>query len=65
MIKKCPDPGCETIYHNCTEKDKKCHYCGGSIKMINKETYIKKYSLFFFQYDYQTSEYFRPNKEII
>jgi hypothetical protein len=60
MIKKCPDPGCETIYHNCTEKDKKCLNCGGSIKMINESTFLRKYKNWFFQYDYVTDEIFRP-----
>jgi hypothetical protein len=61
LIKKCPDSGCDAIYHNCKESDKKCKDCGGSIKMINKDTFMKKYANWFFQYDYQTGEYFRPN----
>jgi len=60
MIKKCPDPGCETIYHNCTKKDKKCLNCGGSIKVINESTFLRKYKNWFFQYDCVTDKIFRP-----
>ena len=60
MIKKCPVHGCETIYHNCTVANKKCLNCGGSIKMINESTFLKKYKNYFFQYNYQTDEIFRP-----
>jgi hypothetical protein len=61
LIKKCPNNTCDSIYHNCKELDKKCKNCGGSIKMINKETFQKKYVEWFFQFDYQTENYFRPN----
>jgi hypothetical protein len=63
MIKECPDPGCETIYHNCTEKDKKCLNCGKFIKMINENTFLRKYKNWFFQYDYVTDEIFRPYEQ--
>jgi hypothetical protein len=63
MIKKCPVTGCETIYHNCTEKDKKCLNCGGFIKMINENTFLRKYKNWFFQYDYVTDEIFRPYEQ--
>jgi len=60
LIKKCPDFGCDAIYHNCKKSDKKCKDCGGSIKMINKKTFMKKYVNWFFQYDYHTMKYYRP-----
>lgn len=62
LIKVCVEPGCESVYHNCDFKVKKCEFCGGSIKMINQETYFKKFSNRFFQYDQPTGEYFRPKK---
>lgn len=63
LIKVCVEPGCESVYHNCDFKVKKCEFCGGSIKMINQETYFKKFSDRFFQYDQKTGEYFRPKKQ--
>lgn len=62
LIKVCVEPGCESLYHNCPFKVKRCEFCGGSIKMINQETYFKKFSDRFFQYDHPTGEYFRPQK---
>lgn len=64
LIKVCVEYGCESVYHNCPEKVKKCEFCGGSIKMINQETYFKKFANRFFQYDQPTGEYFRPTKKI-
>ena len=32
LIKVCPDPGCEAVYHNCAKKQTKCIDCGGNIK---------------------------------
>ena len=61
LIKVCPDPGCGAVYHNCKVEDKKCKDCGGSIKMINQETHKRKFADWFWQYDYQTMEYLRPN----
>lgn len=63
LIKVCVETGCESVFHNCPEKVKRCEYCNGSIKMINQETYFKKFSDRFFQYDQPTGEYFRPQKE--
>lgn len=61
-IKVCVETTCESVYHNCPVKVKKCEFCGGSIKMINQETYFKKFANRFFQYDQPTGEYFRPQK---
>lgn len=60
LIKVCVEFGCESVYHNCPKKVKHCEFCGGTIKMINAETYFKKFSDRFFQYDQPTGEYFRP-----
>lgn len=62
LIKVCVEFGCESVYHNCPEKIKKCEFCGGSIKMINQDTYFKKFSDRFYQYNQPTGEYFRPQK---
>jgi len=60
LIKICGEPACGSIYHNCPFEIKKCEFCGGSIKMINQETFFKKFSDSFFQYDQPSGEYFRP-----
>jgi len=60
IIKVCGDPHCEAIWHNCPKKHTKCKDCGGRIMHINEETYWKKYSQNFFQYDFETVEYFYP-----
>lgn len=60
LIKVCPDPGCEAVFHNCPQKQTKCLDCGGRIMRINKETYWKKFSQNFFQYDFKTQKYYRP-----
>ena len=59
-IKICPDPQCEAVWHNCHTNSTKCLDCGGNIKIVNEETYWKKFSENWFQYDYNTFEYFRP-----
>jgi ssDNA-binding Zn-finger/Zn-ribbon topoisomerase 1 len=60
VIKVCGDPYCEAIFHN-TPKDKtKCLDCGGKLIYINTDTFVKKYSNVYCQYDYNTQEYFRP-----
>lgn len=61
-IKVCPDPCCEAVYHNCPLKATKCKDCGGNIMKINEATYRKKFSLNFFQYDYNTGAYLRPTE---
>jgi hypothetical protein len=61
LIKKCPDPFCDAIFHNCKISDKKCKNCGGSIKMISVDTFQKKYVNWYFQYDYLNENYYRPN----
>lgn len=65
LIKVCPDPGCEAVYHNCPDKQTRCLDCDGWIKKINEATYWKKFSGNFFQYDFETKEYYRPKKEAI
>lgn len=60
VIKVCPNPGCEAVYHNCPKKHTKCNDCGGHIMFINEDTYKKKFSNNWFQYDFETGEYYRP-----
>lgn len=64
IIKVCPDPGCEAVYHNCPTKQTHCIDCGGWIKKINEETYWKKFADKFFQYDFLTGQYYRPKNEL-
>ncbi len=63
VIKVCPDPSCEAVYHNCYIKHTRCNDCGGRIMKINETTYWKKFSNNWFQYDFITGEYYRPVKK--
>ena len=62
LIKVCPDLHCEAVYHNVQAKQTRCKNCGGWIIKINDKTYWKKFSENFFQYDYTTEEFYRPEK---
>ena len=64
LIKVCPDPHCEAVYHNCPKKHTRCNDCGGHIMEINEETFWRKFSDNFFQYDFETGEYHRPEKPV-
>jgi hypothetical protein len=63
-IKVCPDPQCEAVYHNCLIKHTRCNNCGGWIKRIDNDTYWRKFSNIFFQYDFNTMEYYYPIKNV-
>ena len=63
-IKVCPDPQCEAVYHNCPIKHTRCNNCGGWIKIIDNDTYWRKFSNIFFQYDFNTMEYYYPIKNV-
>lgn len=63
LVKVCPDPKCEAVYHNCPKEHTRCNDCGGNIIQINKDTFWKKFSMNWFQYDFLTGEYYRPQKE--
>ncbi len=63
LIKVCADPGCEAVWHNCPKEETKCGDCRGRIIIINEETFWKKFSKHYFQYNYHTREYFRPTKQ--
>lgn len=41
LIKVCPDPGCEAVFHNCPKKYTQCNDCGGNIMEINQDTFWK------------------------
>jgi hypothetical protein len=60
VIKACPDPGCEAVWHNIPKGYTKCNDCGGRVIQINMQTYTKKYSNWFFQYDFETGAFYRP-----
>jgi len=62
-IKVCIDPQCDTVFINAPSKPAKCLDCGLTIKMINKQTFLKKYvsGFFSFCYDYKTGDLIRDN----
>lgn len=62
LIKVCPDPHCDAVYHNIPKSYTKCDDCGGRVILINEQTYWKKFANNFFQYDYPTMEFYRPVK---
>lgn len=64
IIKVCPDPGCEAVWHNIQKSYTKCNDCGGRVMLINEKTFWDKFSNNWFQYDFQTGEYLRPQKPI-
>lgn len=63
VIKVCPDPGCEAVYHNCPKNHTRCNDCGGWIKIINELTYWKKFANNFFQYNFENMAFYRPLKK--
>ena len=63
MIKVCIDPHCEEVAHNIEKSEKRCRSCGMKMVEINEKTYRDKFSNNFFQFDYQTGQYFRPKIE--
>jgi len=62
-IKICGDPHCEAIFHNTPKCKTRCKNCDGRLIIINEKTFYKKYSQSYFQYDFVTEEYFRPQKK--
>jgi len=64
-IKVCPEPGCSSVWHNIPKSHTKCNECDGNVIEINEETFWKKFSLKWFQYDFITKEYYRPVMEMI
>lgn len=59
-IKVCGDPHCEAVFHNIPKEVTHCPDCDGRLISINEETWAKRYSSWYFQYDFNTGEYFRP-----
>jgi hypothetical protein len=64
LIKVCPDPGCGSVWHNIPKSYTKCNDCGGRVMLINEITFWLKFSKNWFQYDFKTGEYFRPQKPV-
>ena len=62
IIKVCPDPNCEAVWHNIPKSYTKCNDCGGRVMLINQKTFWKKFSNNWYQYDYKTGNYYRPQK---
>jgi len=65
LIKVCPDPGCEAVWHNIPKSYTKCNDCGGRVMLINEKTFWRKFSNNWFQYDFKTGKYFRPQKPVV
>jgi hypothetical protein len=65
LIKVCPDPGCEAVWHNIPKSYTKCNDCGGRVMLINESTFWAKFSNNWFQYDFETGEYFRIQKPVV
>lgn len=63
LIKVCPNPNCEAVYHNIPKSYTKCNDCGGNVMLINEKTYWSKFSDNWFQYDFESMQYFRPEQE--
>lgn len=62
MIKVCGDPHCEAVYHEIPKEVTKCNDCGGTLKMINENTYQKKYANWYFQYIYPSMQYLHEQR---
>jgi hypothetical protein len=62
LIKVCPNPQCEAVWHNIPKSYTKCNDCGGRVMLINTDTYHQKFANNWFQYDFNTGEYFRIEK---
>jgi len=62
VIKICINDHCDAIYHNIPKNHTKCLDCGGKLFFINEKTYYKKFNKYFFQYDFTTGNYYRPEK---
>ena len=62
VIKVCPDPQCEAVWHNMPKKETHCKNCGGWVIAISLDQYWKKFSEVWFQYDFDTEEISRLTK---
>jgi len=65
IVKVCPNPHCEAVWHNIPKSYTKCNNCNGRVMQINVDTYLKKFVNNWFQYDFKTNEYYRPQKPLI
>lgn len=65
LIKVCPNPNCEAVWHNIIKKHTKCNDCATNIIIVNEKTYWKKFSNNWFQYDFISGNIFRPIKKQI
>ncbi|HRN80183.1 MAG TPA: hypothetical protein PKY29_04305 [Ferruginibacter sp.] len=65
IIKVCPDPHCDAVWHHCPKEHTRCKDCGGNIIVINQDTYWTKFALHFAQYNFNTGEFYRPVDEMI
>jgi hypothetical protein len=65
LIKVCPNPNCEAVWHNIPKKQTHCNDCDNTIIIVNEDTYWKKFANNWFQYDFISGDIFRPIKEKI
>lgn len=56
IIKVCPNPTCESVFHNCEKKACYCENCGHRIMEINEKTYLKKFVRNAFQFDFKSKD---------
>lgn len=42
LIKVCPDPGCEAVWHNIPKSHTKCNDCGGNVMQINQKNILEE-----------------------
>ena len=59
-IKICVDPQCEAVWHNIPVKQTHCKDCGGRVMAVTEKAFWKQFSHNWFQYDFTTGEYLRP-----
>lgn len=60
VVKVCGDPHCDAIFHNIPKTHTRCTDCNGMLIEINQDTYTRKFANNFFQYDFTTGDYYRP-----
>ena len=65
MTKVCPNPNREAIWHNIPKSYTKCNDCGGNVMLINEDTFWRKFSNNWYQYNFEDGQYFRPEKKDI
>lgn len=55
-VKVCGNPCCEEIAFEIEKSETRCRNCNGRMISINKQTYLKKFTTNYFQYNYKTGD---------